>query len=559
MATGAAAVLLTISMGAAALGGGGLALFLLLRARGMPGAVPLAGFLLLVGLWAVGLLLPGRLGLALLALAPLAAAVFVHFAARLAGRCDCLLAWAYGIGGMASLAALANPSGRFEPWPGVGVLYRPEGAGLLAAAVTLALAGYGHLLLLGAWRDARGKRRRQLAAVLASSLLGLAAVSGLALPLLGLRVTPWPLFLLPVYVVVLAYGMLRHELMAANQWARRALAWGLAMAAAVLAVAAVAWLAAAASALIAALAAGLTLLLGGPLQRLADRLVFPGGQVSAAELAAWRDVLAEADSEAAIAAAADALLRRRLRLPDGPPDLSEAPPGARRVAELVSQLAAEARTELVRRRAQAESRRLAELGALAATVAHDLRNPMNILHMAVADADPELRREVKTQLARMEALVWDLLDYAKPWPLAPRELSLGDAVAQAARGRDIASDISPDLMVRADPLRLEQALVNLLANAQAAGGRVLVSAEAEAAADGAGVVIRVCDDGPGIPEDIRDSLFQPFVSRGAPGIGSGGTGLGLAIVAKVMVAHGGSVALEPRPGWSTCFTLRFPP
>ena len=65
--------------------------------------------------------------------------------------------------------------------------------------------------------------------------------------------------------------------------------------------------------------------------------------------------------------------------------------------------------------------------------------------------------------------------------------------------------------------------------------------------------LHVCDDGPGIPADIRDRLFQPFVSRRA-----GGTGLGLAIVAKIMEAHGGSVALAARPGWTTCFTLTLP-
>ncbi|BAE50719.1 hypothetical protein amb1915 [Paramagnetospirillum magneticum AMB-1] len=67
------------------------------------------------------------------------------------------------------------------------------------------------------------------------------------------------------------------------------------------------------------------------------------------------------------------------------------------------------------------------------------------------------------------------------------------------------------------------------------------------------VMVHVCDDGPGIPDDIRASLFQPFISRSP-----GGTGLGLAIVAKVMAAHNGSVLLSERPSWSTCFSLRFP-
>ncbi len=401
------------------LGSGGLAVFLLLRAGSAAGSRPLAVFLLHVGLWASGLLLPSGWGAALMTLEALGAAVFVHFAARLSQRGGRFVPWAYGIGGAATLAALVFGAGSFIPWPGAGMLFRHEGAGLVSAAVATMLAALAQTLLIGAWRDARGLLRRQLAVVVASSGLGLASVMGLAPPVLGIEVYPWPLLLLPAYVVVLTYGVLRYELMA----------------------------------------------------------------------------------------------------------------------------------DLERRRAEAERQRLAELGALAATVAHDLRNPLNIIAMAVAGAEPAVRAEVRTQIERMEALVRDLLDYAKPWRIEPVPVALAAAVADAAGGRLVACEIAAGVEVRADPLRLHQALSNLLANAAAAGGRVLVSAETGPDA----VHIYVCDDGPGIPADIRATLFQPFVSRGP-----GGTGLGLAIVAKVMAAHGGSAALTERPGWTTCFTLRFP-
>ena len=73
-----------------------------------------------------------------------------------------------------------------------------------------------------------------------------------------------------------------------------------------------------------------------------------------------------------------------------------------------------------------------------------------------------------------------------------------------------------------------------------------------AAAAGPPLTIDVCDDGPGIAPEIAASLFRPFVSRRP-----GGTGLGLAIARRIMEAHGGTVALAERPGWSTCFRLTF--
>jgi signal transduction histidine kinase len=63
----------------------------------------------------------------------------------------------------------------------------------------------------------------------------------------------------------------------------------------------------------------------------------------------------------------------------------------------------------------------------------------------------------------------------------------------------------------------------------------------------------VCDTGPGIPEAVREKIFEPFVSRS-----TGGTGLGLAIVARIMEALGGTASLTAREGWTTSVTLTFP-
>jgi len=228
------------------------------------------------------------------------------------------------------------------------------------------------------------------------------------------------------------------------------------------------------------------------------------------------------------------------------------------VAELLGLVLAEEAARLERARALAEQERerqvqsrLAELGAMAATVAHDVRNPLNVIGMAVAMAEPEVRREVGDQVRRIARLADDLLDYAKPWSVVPTEVDLAKLARglAARRAEPVEIRLPETLRVLADPDRTEQALDNLLENACAVANRVVLEAECVAGS----VLLHVCDDGPGVPAELRDRLFEPFVSR-TPG----GTGLGLAIVARIAAASHGSVAMTERPGWSTCFTLSLP-
>jgi signal transduction histidine kinase len=172
--------------------------------------------------------------------------------------------------------------------------------------------------------------------------------------------------------------------------------------------------------------------------------------------------------------------------------------------------------------------RLAELGALAAAVAHDVRNPLNIIGMAAAMAPVDARGEISAQIHRIARLTEDLLDYAKI---------------------EFAPDMPNALPIQADATRLRQVLDNLLSNARAAGTRTLIALEQKEGR----VALHVADNGPGIPPDLADRIFLPFVSRT-----QGGTGLGLAIVARIAAAHGGSISLTARPGWTTCFTLTLP-
>ncbi|MET4898727.1 ATP-binding protein [Sphingomonadaceae bacterium jetA1] len=553
-----------------------LALFVVLRARAVPGSTLLAVFLLGVALWSVAQVLPAILGPAarpvtttLIALSPLPAAGFIHlaFAFALCAALRPVAIAAYATAAFMTLIGLIFGVGKVVPWHDFPGMFVPSTIGWCVLAVAAILSIAGHLRLAQTWREQDGQHRRQAGAVFVSSLIGLVALTGFAFPALGIDAYPWPVLLLPFYSVALVYGIVRHRFMAADVWARRGLVWLLLVAGADAASALIASLPLALAgrpaglfatwaALAATLALGLAIL--APLKRLANRIVFPGGRISEADLAAWRDQLATAADEAALGDVARALLRQRLSLPVDAPTLTvegevatltgwdDAPIATRHIAERFAGLVTESarRLAVARRLVEAEREaRLAELGALAATVAHDLRNPLGIIQMAATGAPPETRTEIGEQVARMNHLVTDILDYARAWTIVPQPLIVTDLVAFLG----VEAHVPDSLMVTADHHALLRALTNLVDNARELGTRVALVAKV-----GPPVTIDICDDGPGIAPEISDSLFRPFVSRRP-----GGTGLGLAIVRHIMEAHGGTVTLAERPGWSTCFRLTF--
>jgi signal transduction histidine kinase len=421
---------------------------------------------------------------------------------------------------------------------------------------------------------------------------------------LDLPLYPFPLLGLPLYSLILVYGILRYGVFVANAWARRALVWALLLALGAVVVAVTPLLLPFESRWLGGLAVAASVLaLNGPVRRFAERLVYPGGEVSIADLGAWRTALQSAETVEALAQQAATLLSARIgaqvevHIGDSPnvttstPQLvcantddegwsatllgwDAAPPGPRHVAELFGTVVAEAAARVdqaqqfaARERERQLQARLAELGALAATVAHDIRNPLNIISMAVAMAPSDTRREVADQVGRIANLTRDLLDYAKPWKLTTTPIDLAAQVrAAATRLPDVSlgAGLDEPLLLDADPRRVDQVLTNLFENA-----RIAIASTTGDADDGAAsthspmhidaettdsaVLLHICDSGPGVPEEIRSRLFEPFASRSP-----GGTGLGLAIVARIMAAHAGSVALTERAPWRTCFTLRFP-
>lgn len=563
-----------------------------------PGLRQLTLFLLGVSVWIVGNELPtwfgpgaSRLGLGLLATASLTSAVFLHFAAAFTRvTAPRWIAGGYALGAAAMLLSIVLVPGYYRPFAGLSAVAMPNAVGWCTSIVWAVLAGAGQILLLRALLSRTGLARRQLAAVIVSSAWGLLCMSGYGIVALDLPMSPWPLLGLPLYPVILVYGILRYQVLLANAWARRALGWTLLVGAAGLIVAALPLLpfgSALEGRLATAVEVGVAfLLLGGPVRRLASRIVYPGGTVTSDDMTVWRSSLSQASDAAALASRAEFLLRQRLAIgvavqvgsagPAGPAPLllcrrteagwqstletgwDAAPPSPRRVAELFGLVLAEEATRLERAQALAEQERerqvqsrLAELGALAATVAHDVRNPLNIIGMAVAMTTPDVRQEVGEQVRRIARLADDLLDYAKPWSVVPAEIDL-TALARGLAARRtgfVEVHMPAHLHVRADPDRMTQALDNLIENACSTARRVVVEAEC---VEGS-VLLHVCDDGPGVPAEIRGRLFEPFVSRSP-----GGTGLGLAIVARIAAASGGSIAVTERPGWSTCFTLTLP-
>ncbi len=231
----------------------------------------------------------------------------------------------------------------------------------------------------------------------------------------------------------------------------------------------------------------------------------------------------------------------------------------------------------VRQSLRARSR-LVALGEAVAKINHDLRNMLTSAQMAserLADsADPQVAKampRLERALSRAAALTRNVLDYGKseePAPVLTR-IPLAAAATNAAEdaGLDaatvrLAKSIPSRFAVTADSDQLHRILVNLMRNARQAiegdatrgerkgRGAVRITAVVE----GDDVVIRIIDDGPGIPPRLSERLFEPFVS----GKTSDGTGLGLTISRELAANHGGELRLvETGPG-GTVFELRLP-
>src|SRR6202167_1684367 len=232
---------------------------------------------------------------------------------------------------------------------------------------------------------------------------------------------------------------------------------------------------------------------------------------------------------------------------------------------------AETLAETNRRLEQAQeearrSERLAALGQMSAGLAHEIRNPLGVikgsaemLHQKLGESNPlasELAGYISSETNRLSALVTRFLDFARPLhaELIPQQINVvldralhSVSLSLVQKGEEppvhVERQYEADLpLIPLDESLSEQAFVNLIQNAYDAmsgGGVLQVTAERANDADRSGVEVRIEDTGPGIPAELREQIFNPFVTTKKTGVG-----LGLSIVSRIIDGHHGTIRVE---------------
>jgi signal transduction histidine kinase len=226
-----------------------------------------------------------------------------------------------------------------------------------------------------------------------------------------------------------------------------------------------------------------------------------------------------------------------------------------------------AQEELIR------SEKLAAVGELAAVVAHEVRNPLAVIFNAVSALRQDLNVPERTaklygivqeEADRLNLIIGDLLDFARPMRPAPERADIVPVIREA-----VASALSVCAQVRSEetfeaaipPVSMDrrlmrQALINVVSNAAQSmpqGGTLRVSAASERRGDRAVVRIELRDEGVGISPEIREHIFEPFFTTKATG-----TGLGLAVVKRIVDEHDGEISIRGAEPTGTTFTIWLP-
>ena len=210
--------------------------------------------------------------------------------------------------------------------------------------------------------------------------------------------------------------------------------------------------------------------------------------------------------------------------------------------------------------------RLAAIGQMAATVAHEIRNPLGgirgfaaLLERDIDREDPRHRlvQKILTGTKNLDGVVSELLEYTRPLELSLRSENCRELVEAAigyldleGRDVDVRNEVDPAECINVDSHKIRQALLNILLNAVqsiSGAGRVTVASEV----DDEAVTISIEDTGCGIAAEDLEKVFTPFYTTKEKG-----TGLGLALAAKTVESHGGSLEAASVRGKGSSFRLR---
>ncbi len=205
-----------------------------------------------------------------------------------------------------------------------------------------------------------------------------------------------------------------------------------------------------------------------------------------------------------------------------------------------------------------------------AGISHDLRTPLARMQLEVemAQLDDAARSGIQSDLAQMDAIIAQFLEYARPDEGVEREAVdlaglLSESAGEAERLPDVRvkTEISDRVKVLGNPTDLKRLVGNLVENARRYGKTPLTETaeiELRCRADGHEAIVEIADNGPGVPEDDLERLSRPFTRLDAARSQANGAGLGLAIVERIVKRHHGSLRLANRSTGGLRITISLP-
>lgn len=224
----------------------------------------------------------------------------------------------------------------------------------------------------------------------------------------------------------------------------------------------------------------------------------------------------------------------------------------------------ETERELVEANTRIKNERLAAVGELASSMAHDMKNPLGTIRTGMdilkrnAEIKPEMENVIQRMdraVSRMSHQVEDVLNYVRKTPLAIKPVSIKSVIKSAIQTLEVPNNIQistegEDITISGDERKMEIVLINLILNSIQAidqkEGKIIIRIS-QIDKDG---VIEIEDSGPGIPENVASDIFKPLITTKQKG-----TGLGLASCKNIIEQHGGSIAFQNNP---TIFKIILP-